>query len=68
MVAVAVLVLAVHVQATAADGDENDSSTSDFTVVNGQVFTPGLAIVDAPQLFTPLGGGELYCTHITYAY
>lgn len=30
-----------------------------FTTVNGQVYTPGLAIVDAPQPNTPLGGGRL---------
>ncbi|KAI9036512.1 uncharacterized protein KD926_001723 [Aspergillus affinis] len=29
-----------------------------FTVVNGQIYTPGLAIVDAPQPNTPLGGGK----------
>ncbi|KAJ5794619.1 hypothetical protein N7457_001218 [Penicillium paradoxum] len=29
-----------------------------FTLVNGQIFTPGLAIVDAPQPNTPLGGGK----------
>ncbi|KAJ5148671.1 hypothetical protein N7448_000249 [Penicillium atrosanguineum] len=29
-----------------------------FTIVNGQVYTPGLAIVDAPQPNTPLGGGR----------
>lgn len=28
-------------------------------IVNGQIFTPGIAIVDAPQPNTPLGGGEL---------
>ncbi|EXJ56998.1 hypothetical protein A1O7_07342 [Cladophialophora yegresii CBS 114405] len=33
--------------------------TSDFTIVNGQIYTPGLAIVDAPQPFTPLGGDFL---------
>jgi hypothetical protein len=27
-------------------------------IVNGQIFTPGIAIVDAPQPNTPLGGGE----------
>lgn len=32
---------------------------SDFDVVNGQIYTPGLAIVDAPQPFTPLGGGRI---------
>lgn len=30
-----------------------------FTIVNGQIYTPGLAIVDAPQPYTPLGGGKL---------
>jgi hypothetical protein len=34
-------------------------STSNFTIVGGQIYTPGLAIVDAPQPFTPLGGGKL---------
>ncbi|KFX93372.1 hypothetical protein V490_04889 [Pseudogymnoascus sp. VKM F-3557] len=30
-----------------------------FTIINGQIFTPGLAIVDAPQPNTPLGGETL---------
>jgi hypothetical protein len=30
---------------------------ANFTIINGQIFTPGLAIVDAPQPNTPLGGG-----------
>ncbi|KGO45685.1 Mannosyltransferase 1, CMT1 [Penicillium expansum] len=30
-----------------------------FTIVNGQIYTPGLAIVDAPQPNTPLGGDNL---------
>ncbi|OQD88298.1 hypothetical protein PENANT_c004G06730 [Penicillium antarcticum] len=30
-----------------------------FTLVNGQVYTPGLAIIDAPQPNTPLGGDNL---------
>jgi hypothetical protein len=29
-----------------------------YTIINGQIFTPGLAIVDAPQPNTPLGGGS----------
>lgn len=29
-----------------------------FTIINGQIFTPGLAIVDAPQPNTPQGGGK----------
>lgn len=28
-----------------------------FTTFNGQVYTPGFAIVDSPQPGTPLGGG-----------
>jgi hypothetical protein len=28
-----------------------------FTVAGGQIFTPGLAVIDAPQPDTPLGGG-----------
>lgn len=34
--------------------------SNNFTIVNGLVFTPGLAIVDAPQPYTPVGGGELF--------
>lgn len=30
-----------------------------FTVSNGQIFTPGFAIVDAPQPGTPLGGSQI---------
>lgn len=45
-------ILAVHAAA----------SSNNFTIVNGQVFTPGLAIVDAPQPYTPLGGGEYFST------
>lgn len=26
-------------------------------IINGQIFTPGIAVVDAPQPNTPLGGG-----------
>ncbi|KAL2172088.1 hypothetical protein VTG60DRAFT_458 [Thermothelomyces hinnuleus] len=32
------------------------SSAANFTIANGQIFTPGLVIVDAPQPGTPLGG------------
>lgn len=31
------------------------------TIINGQVFTPGLAIIDSPQPYTPLGGGKYTC-------
>ncbi|PLB33137.1 uncharacterized protein BDW47DRAFT_130728 [Aspergillus candidus] len=31
-----------------------------FNIVNGQIYTPGLAIVDAPQPNTPLGGDTLH--------
>ncbi|RAL02153.1 uncharacterized protein BO80DRAFT_463832 [Aspergillus ibericus CBS 121593] len=30
-----------------------------FTIINGQIYTPGLAIIDAPQPYTPLGGETL---------
>jgi hypothetical protein len=43
--------LGVFVQVLAA-------SAQDFIVSGGQIFTPGLAVVDAPQPGTPLGGGE----------
>lgn len=29
-----------------------------FTISNGQIFTPGFAILDSPQPGTPMGGGE----------
>lgn len=31
-----------------------------FTVAGGQIFTPGMVVVDAPQPGTPLGGGQYY--------
>ncbi|GAD92046.1 conserved hypothetical protein [Paecilomyces variotii No. 5] len=37
----------------------NGNSGPGFRIVNGQVFTPGLAILDSPQPFTPLGGDTL---------
>jgi hypothetical protein len=36
---------------------------SNYTIINGQIFTPGLAIVDAPQPNTPLGGGTFLSPH-----
>ncbi|KAK8126456.1 uncharacterized protein PG998_002215 [Apiospora kogelbergensis] len=30
-----------------------------FTIANGQIFTPGFAILDAPQPGTPLGGDTI---------
>ena len=29
-----------------------------LTIHNGQIFTPGFAVLNAPQPGTPLGGGE----------
>jgi hypothetical protein len=29
-------------------------------IVNGQIYTPGIALVDAPQPNTPLGGGKIH--------
>ncbi|KAL7629405.1 hypothetical protein AAE478_000925 [Parahypoxylon ruwenzoriense] len=31
----------------------------DFTISNGQIFTPGFAVLDAPQPGTPLGGDTI---------
>lgn len=28
-----------------------------FTISNGQIFTPGFAVLDSPQPGTPMGGG-----------
>ncbi|KFY21914.1 hypothetical protein V493_07005 [Pseudogymnoascus sp. VKM F-4281 (FW-2241)] len=44
---------ALTLLATTAHGEN-------FTIINGQIFTPGLAIVDAPQPNTPLGGETLH--------
>ncbi|OCL06307.1 hypothetical protein AOQ84DRAFT_390273 [Glonium stellatum] len=41
---------------TATNGEQN---TGNFTIVGGQIYTPGLAIVDSPQPFTPEGGDFL---------
>jgi hypothetical protein len=32
--------------------------SANFTIVGGQIYTPGLAIIDSPQPFTPEGGGQ----------
>jgi hypothetical protein len=40
-----------------------DANPYNYTIINGQIFTPGLAIVDAPQPNTPLGGG-MSCTFV----
>jgi hypothetical protein len=34
-------------------------------IVNGQIYTPGIAIVDAPQPNTPLGGGKSFLEPIS---
>ena len=33
-------------------------AAQNFTIHNGQIFTPGFAILNAPQPGTPLGGSE----------
>ncbi|KAF2478205.1 uncharacterized protein BDR25DRAFT_276031 [Lindgomyces ingoldianus] len=45
------------------NGNNNNNGkkdTSAFNIVNGQILTPGLAILDAPQPFTPMGGDFLH--------
>jgi hypothetical protein len=39
--------------ATAAATDNQE-----FIISNGQIFTPGFAVLNAPQPGTPLGGGK----------
>jgi hypothetical protein len=38
------------------------AEATNFTIISGQIFTPGLAIVDAPQPNTPLGG-RMFISH-----
>jgi hypothetical protein len=40
------------------------AEAQNFTIINGQIFTPGLAIVDSPQPGTPEGGGMSMFTMI----
>lgn len=40
--------------------NNGQQSTSAFNIVNGRIFTPGLAIILAPQPFTPMGGDFLH--------
>ncbi len=34
------------------------ASGLNFTIAGGQIFTPGMAVLDSPQPGTPLGGGQ----------
>lgn len=36
------------------------SLAGNFTISNGQIFTPGFVVLNAPQPDTPLGGGRYY--------
>ncbi|KAH6697377.1 hypothetical protein F5X68DRAFT_4234 [Plectosphaerella plurivora] len=45
--------------ATVAAQSEADFARN-FTISNGQIYTPGLAIVNAPQPGTPMGGDDLH--------
>ncbi|KAL4730451.1 hypothetical protein ACLX1H_002487 [Fusarium chlamydosporum] len=36
------------------------SLADNFTISNGQIFTPGFVVLDAPQPYTPLGGDKLH--------
>lgn len=48
-IAPALVAVVLHIESTAA---------INFTIHNGQIFTPGPAVLDAPQPGTPLGGRE----------
>ena len=37
--------------------------TDGFTIVNGQLYTPGLIVIDSPQPNTPEGGSQLSLSH-----
>jgi hypothetical protein len=43
------------------------SLADNFTISNGQIFTPGFVVLDAPQPYTPLGGGKLIL-HLCWQY
>lgn len=38
----------------------NSQNSSPFSIINGRIFTPGLAILDSPQPNTPMGGDFLH--------
>ncbi|EGY22717.1 hypothetical protein VD0002_g977 [Verticillium dahliae] len=57
MLTVFSLVALLPLLAAAADGDDY---AQNFTINNGQIYTPGLAILNAPQPGTPLGGENLH--------
>ncbi|KAF1963862.1 hypothetical protein CC80DRAFT_398041 [Byssothecium circinans] len=42
------------------NNNNNGPDKSDFNIVNGRIFTPGLGIILAPQPFTPMGGDFLH--------
>ncbi|KAF2204973.1 hypothetical protein GQ43DRAFT_386914 [Delitschia confertaspora ATCC 74209] len=42
------------------DSNNGKKDTILFSINNGQIFTPGLVIIDAPQPFTPMGGDFLH--------
>lgn len=42
----------------AAQDDSDDDFTRNFTISNGQIYTPGLVVVNSPQPGTPMGGGQ----------
>jgi hypothetical protein len=54
----AVLLLSILFHLTSANNTSQCTAT-DFTSSNGQIYTPGLAIVDSPQPCTPEGGDFL---------
>jgi len=52
-------VVALWPAALATGLGDSDSNNDNFTIINGQIFTPGLAIIDSPQPYTPEGGDFL---------
>ncbi|OCK76402.1 hypothetical protein K432DRAFT_360417 [Lepidopterella palustris CBS 459.81] len=46
-------------QLCAATTTNEQQNSANFTIIGGQIYTPGLAIIDSPQPFTPEGGDFL---------
>ncbi|KAL9615906.1 MAG: hypothetical protein Q9160_009166 [Pyrenula sp. 1 TL-2023] len=53
------VLLALFTQIAFSTNQPSQQNNGNFTIVGGQSYTPGLAIVDSPQPFTPEGGDFL---------
>lgn len=53
------MLLALFIQSVFSTNQASQQNDGNFTIVGGQIYTPGLAIIDSPQPFTPEGGGTI---------